>query len=72
MQFDIRLRVEQFVALLAASQPLDPLAVHLLGHLLESGLLLLGLSSVLDALDVGLAETRSALVSGRRVHSRIK
>lgn len=62
MQFNPRLRVEQFVALLAASQTLDPLAVHLLGHLLEPGLLLLGLSAVLDALDAGLEGTRSLVL----------
>lgn len=51
---ETRSRVEQFVALLAALQALDPLAIHLLRHLLVASLLLLGFSSILDALDVGL------------------
>lgn len=48
------LRVEQFVALLPPLQPLDSLAMHLLGHLVVALLLLLGGATVLDLLDMGL------------------
>ena len=48
------LRAEQLVALLTTLQALDTLAVHLFSHLLIASLLLLGCSSVLDALDMGL------------------
>lgn len=47
-------RVQQLVALLSALQPFNPLAMHLLGHLLVPLLLLLGFSAVFDALDVRL------------------
>lgn len=48
------LRIEELVALLAALETLDPLLVHLLGHLLVADLFFLCSSAVLDALDVGL------------------
>lgn len=47
-------RIEELVTLLAALQALDALSVHLHCHLLEAGLLLLGISLILDALDAGL------------------
>lgn len=49
-----RSRVDQLVALLLALQSLNPLAVHRLGHLLVSFLLLLLLSLVLEGLDSSL------------------
>lgn len=53
---DRRSRVQQLVALLPSLQSLDPLAMHLFGHLIITFLLLLGRSTVLDALDVCLRE----------------
>lgn len=49
-------RVQQLVALFAALQALDSLAVHFLGHLLITFLLLLSGSTILNSLDMRLGD----------------
>ncbi len=59
-------RIKQFVSLFPPLQPLDAPAVHLLGHLFVSLLLLLRCALVFDGLDSSLVGTKIGRKKGER------